>query len=50
MRGWLTNDESERTWKEAIVADLRYYPGICLEGLGKPRKASVRITGLRAEI
>jgi hypothetical protein len=29
---------------------LRYYPGICLEGLRKPRKASVRIAGLRAEI
>jgi hypothetical protein len=24
------NDEWERMWKEAIVADLRNYPGICL--------------------
>jgi hypothetical protein len=27
------NDELERIWKEAAVVDLRYYPGIFLEGL-----------------
>jgi hypothetical protein len=27
--------ELERMWKEAVVAQLRYYPGNCLEGLRK---------------
>jgi hypothetical protein len=27
------NNEMERTWKEAAMSDLRYYPGNCLEGL-----------------
>jgi hypothetical protein len=30
--------------------NLRFYPGICLEGLRKTTKASVRIAGLRAEV
>jgi hypothetical protein len=29
---------------------LRYYPGICLEGLRKNTKCSVRIADLRGEI
>jgi hypothetical protein len=32
----------KRSWP-----NLRYYPGICLEGLGKPRKTSVMIASLR---
>jgi hypothetical protein len=28
--------------------NLRYYPGICLEGLKKRRKTSIRITGRRS--
>jgi hypothetical protein len=28
-------DELEMIWKEAVVADLRLYPGICLVGLLK---------------
>jgi hypothetical protein len=32
------NDELERIWKEAVVAHLRYYPGICLMGLRKTMK------------
>jgi hypothetical protein len=32
------NDEQERMWKEAVMAQFfRFYPGICLEG---PRKAT----------
>jgi hypothetical protein len=31
-------DELERIWKEAVVFYWRYYPGICLEGLGKTTK------------
>jgi hypothetical protein len=27
------NDESERIWKEEVVAKTRYYPGICMERL-----------------
>jgi hypothetical protein len=30
--------------------NLRYYPGICLEGLRKTRKTSVRIANLQAKI
>jgi hypothetical protein len=34
--GTMTNDdELERIWKEAVVAYSKYYPGICLQGLGK---------------
>jgi hypothetical protein len=29
------NDELERIWREVVVALLRYYPTVCLEG---PRK------------
>jgi hypothetical protein len=36
-------------WKEAVVAELRYYPGVCLEGLRKTTK-SLRIAGFQAEI
>jgi hypothetical protein len=44
------NDELKRIWKEAVAAlFLRYYPSICLEGLRKPRKTSVRIANLRAD-
>jgi hypothetical protein len=35
----------KRSWP-----NLRHYTGICLEGLRQPRKASVRIAALRAEI
>jgi hypothetical protein len=38
MLGWLTNDEWERIWKEAVVAKSRHYPGICLQGLTKTTK------------
>jgi hypothetical protein len=33
------NDELERMWKEAVLAQfkVRNYPGICLEELRKPR-------------
>jgi hypothetical protein len=41
-------------WKECgrkrWWPNLRCYAGILVEGLRKPRKTSVRIAGLRAEI
>jgi hypothetical protein len=43
------NNELERMWKERSWPNLRYYPGIYLEELRKPRKTSGRIAGLRAE-
>jgi hypothetical protein len=30
--------------------NLRYYPAICLEGLRKTSKTSIRIAGLQAEV
>jgi hypothetical protein len=44
------NDELERIWKETIMACLRYYLDIWLEGLGKTAKTSVTIAGVLAEI
>jgi hypothetical protein len=35
-------DELEGTWQEVIVAWKRYYPSICLEGLRKSTKKTVR--------
>jgi hypothetical protein len=34
----LVNDKLLRIWKEVIVAQSRYYLGICLEGLRKMKK------------
>jgi hypothetical protein len=31
-------DKLERIWKEVVIAYLRYYPGIFLEGLRKTMK------------
>jgi hypothetical protein len=42
-------DELERMWKKGRSL-ICYYPGICLEGLRKATKTSVRIAGLRSEI
>jgi hypothetical protein len=48
MMGLLMN------WKEygkkQSSPDLRYYPSICLEGLRKTMKNSVRIASLHAKI
>jgi hypothetical protein len=35
------NDDVERIWKEAVMARLRYYVGIFLEGMRNITKASV---------
>lgn len=35
---------------QAVVAYLKYYSGIFLEGLGKTMKPSLRLAGLKAEI
>jgi hypothetical protein len=43
MVQWLMNKEWKGIWKEMVVAWSRYYPRICLKGLRKLRKASVRI-------
>jgi hypothetical protein len=32
------NDELEKMWKEVVMAILRYYPGICLDGWQKTMK------------
>jgi hypothetical protein len=32
------NDELKNIWMEAVMAFLRYYPAICLEGLRKTTK------------
>jgi hypothetical protein len=37
------NNKLERIRKEAIVAQSRYYPSICLEGLRKKQNTSDRI-------
>jgi hypothetical protein len=44
------NDEMEKIWKEAVMAQLRYYPTICLGRLKKTAQESVRIAGALAEI
>jgi hypothetical protein len=43
-------EQSERIWEEVMVAYSRYYPGICLEGLRKTTKTSVRIAGVPSEV
>jgi hypothetical protein len=41
----------EWIWKEVVVAYLRYYPTICLQGLSKTvKKPSVQMGGVLAEI
>jgi hypothetical protein len=44
------NDELERTWKEAIVARLRYFPRMCLRGLRKSTKDLSRIADVLTKI
>jgi hypothetical protein len=46
----LTNDELERVWKEAIMAQSRYYPRICLEVMRETTKNLVQDAGVPAEI
>jgi hypothetical protein len=38
MKESQVDDELEGMWKKATVAYLRYYRGICLEGLNKTTK------------
>jgi hypothetical protein len=38
----IVNYELERIWKEAAMLNLKYYSGICLEGLKKTKK-NVRV-------
>jgi hypothetical protein len=49
MKGRWVNDELERMWKEAAVAQFKVLPGISLEGLRKTLE-KLWIVGLRAEI
>jgi hypothetical protein len=46
MAGSLVNNELKWTWKEEVVADLRYYPGISVEGLQKIMKTMGWNSGL----
>jgi hypothetical protein len=39
------NDEFERIWKNAASVQSRYYPFICLEGLGRTTGASFATAG-----
>jgi hypothetical protein len=41
MVGWSMVDELGRIWKEAVLAESRYYPSIRLERLNELRKSSV---------
>jgi hypothetical protein len=43
------NNEYERIWKEAVVAQCRYYPGIFLERPIKTAPKSVREAGVQAK-
>jgi hypothetical protein len=43
-------DELERIWKDVVMAQLRHYSGICLEGLRKTTKISARRAGVLPEI
>jgi hypothetical protein len=36
------NDEFKRIWKIVVVAYLRYYLALCLEGLQEPQKTLSR--------
>jgi len=38
MVGSSMNNDLEGTWKEAVLAFLKWFSGICLEGLGKTTK------------
>lgn len=46
----MSDDALERMWKEAYVVWSRYCSGVCLEGLRKPLKSSVRIANIPSEI
>jgi hypothetical protein len=50
----MKGDEQMMGWKgfgrRQTQPNLKYYPGIRLEGLKKPLKSSLTIAGLRAEI
>jgi hypothetical protein len=43
-------DKLERVWKEAVLAQLRQCPCICLETLRKTMKTTFRIAGVPVEI
>jgi hypothetical protein len=44
------DDELETIWKEMLMASSWYFPRICLEGLRKTMKTSVRMAGVPAKI
>jgi hypothetical protein len=47
--GRMIDEELERNNKEAVMAQLGYYPGICLEGLSKTTK-TVQLVGVLTKI
>jgi hypothetical protein len=42
----ITKKELETIWNKAIVHNLLYYPGLCMEGQKKVRKILVRIADI----
>jgi hypothetical protein len=40
---------SGNVWKEAILAKVRYYPGVCLDGRDKPTE-TFKIGGVSGKI
>jgi hypothetical protein len=44
------NDELEVIWKETVMAELKYYLRICLEGLKNTTETSIRIADVPVEI
>jgi hypothetical protein len=44
------NDELEMFWKEVVMAQLRHYPGICLERLRKTTESLSQDKEVPAEI
>jgi hypothetical protein len=44
------SNELEKIWNKVDMANLRFHPGICLEGPQKTAKTSTSIAGLKVEI
>jgi hypothetical protein len=42
------DDELIRMWKNVTWPNLRYYPGICLEGLRKTTQTPIRAASLQS--
>lgn len=47
---WTVSDELERTWMEVTMAELKYLPGICMDGWRKTVQTSLKIVDITAVI